>query len=259
MPRSRTRVRDAVGRAVEHPARRRGVVDAEQLVVVTLVRRRARRVPGVGAGVGEVVHAGVVERARLVLMVEAPRVTDLLADDMLLLVGIVVGRRVEVRVVDLHGPLADVRSGDPDRREPEPAVVAVRAVADLDAARCRTALALRRAGHDRVVCDGRLVPVRRRLCQTVLPVRGRHVVSDLDRERVRRSRPVIRAPRMAGERGRRRRSYDKRGQPHQNDDSLHSAPLEKMPEIKTNHPTGAQVCQWARKCARSAFFSTAAA
>src|SRR6266542_1350656 len=58
---------------------------------------------------------------------------DLLADHVLLLIRIVVVRRIEVRVVDLDGALRDVAAGHPDRRKPEPAVVAVRPVAHFAA------------------------------------------------------------------------------------------------------------------------------
>ena len=64
--------------------------------------------------------------------------------------------------------------------------------------------------HQRVHPDagrvehGRLRPVARGLAQAALPLTGRQVVAELDRERVRRSCPVVAAPRVIRERRRRR-------------------------------------------------------
>src|SRR5206468_2695139 len=108
---------------------------AAQLEVVVAVRVRIE-----GVRIIRVVHAGVEVRARGVLMVETDRVPGLLTRN-----GATPGRRVVegagrvISVVELDRALHDVLAGRPDRRNSEPAVVAVRGIADLDPpAHCAT-------------------------------------------------------------------------------------------------------------------------
>ncbi len=223
---ARARVRDTVRRARERADRQR-VVDAPELVVVALVGRRARRVGGVSARVGEVVHARVVQRAGRVLVVEPPRVADLLAHHVLLLVRVVVGRGVEVRVVHLDRPLSDVAAREPDARETEPAVGAVGVVADLVAPGRRAAPTLGLTGHDRVLRDRRDVPVRRRLGEVRVPP-VRQVVPDLDGERIRRPCPVISAPRMRCGCGHGRHGDERAHQRGDSNDPLHAPPFGRL-------------------------------
>src|SRR6266540_6521566 len=120
----------AVRRRRERPTRVVRVVDAQQLVVVALVGMLVR------AWTVRVVHARPEIRVAevLVLMIEAEVVPDLLTRDELVTCGRVVRPAVEVGVVQLSRRLCDVcRPGHgPDRGDPQPAVVPVRSVADLD-------------------------------------------------------------------------------------------------------------------------------
>src|SRR5215218_2323709 len=123
---------------------------------------------GLPAWVVGVVHAGpeigVVEV--LVLMVEAEGVADLLAHYHLSPRGRVVLRGVEVSIVDLGSALHDVAAANPDLSQAEPAVGAIRCVADLHPPTCRTASGRvtvddRRAQHSSARASARIAPVGR--------------------------------------------------------------------------------------------------
>src|SRR2546430_7705630 len=143
-------------------------------------------------------------------MVETEGVSYFLTHDVLAFVGVVVGvARAGPKVVVV--PLARAWPGggaarlEPDRGAAEPAVVPVAPVADLVPARRRAAVLVPSLSGDAGrVEHGRLRPVARGLAQAALPLTGRQVVAELDRERVRRSCPVVAAPRVIRERRRRR-------------------------------------------------------
>jgi len=145
-------------------------------------------------------------------MIEAERVTDFLASHGLPPSGRVVGRGVEVGVVELHGSLRDVAPRRPDRGEPEPPVPSVAGVADLHATACRPALPPgRKSGRDRRVKDVRLGPVGRGRAERGVPSGCRQVVAQVDRERVRLASPVIAAPGVVRGRGSGAHRHDQPG------------------------------------------------
>src|SRR5262245_40629766 len=176
----------------------RVVVDERRVVVAVWVG-----IPGVGRA--SIVHAGVEVRARRVLVIEAEGVAYLLARDPAAPDRGVVVAGAEVAVVELDRGLRDVVAGRPDRRQPEPAVSAIRRVAELVAPAGRMALATRcLAGTDgrtqgvgrgegaKVVTERSVPrPVRGRTAEVGRP-RARHIVAELDGERIRRPRPVVR-------------------------------------------------------------------
>src|SRR3989344_8039828 len=86
-----------------------------------------------------VIHAGaeIVVVEDLVLVVEPKRVRNFLARNETLPVSCVVFCRVEVRVVELHGTLRNMRSAYPDRRDAEPSARTVFVITHFHLAACR--------------------------------------------------------------------------------------------------------------------------
>lgn len=120
-------------------------VNERELVVVMLIGMLVAR------GVARVIHAGVEIRVAeiLVLVTKPKRVADLLTHDEIAPRGSVVGRSVEVRVVELHDTLGNVRPGNPYLRNTEPAVTPICAVAHLYPTRRRFTIATT------ITCDDR--------------------------------------------------------------------------------------------------------
>jgi len=181
------------------PARRQGAsgvggiemrVNGFELLVVVLIRVLVRR------RIARVIHAGpergIVEV--LVLVIEPERVTHLLAHYQLSPRRRVVRCGIEIGVVHLDGTLRDVAAADPDLRDAQPAVIAVRAVADLNTSRGRLAVARSRlTGDDERVEHARRAPVTGRNQEMTIPCRG-DVVAQADCKRVRRARPMVSIP-----------------------------------------------------------------
>ena len=130
----------AVGDAGSNRGNRGGAVkvavNEAQLVEVVLVGPRAERTARIGAGVGKVIHTAILRTAVFGLVREAVRVRNFLAHHMQPFIGVVIGCRVEVRVVHLRGTLRDMHAtGNVDRCQAQPAVVAIFAVTNLRSSR----------------------------------------------------------------------------------------------------------------------------
>ena len=103
-------------------------VDRFQLVVVVAVWLFvARPIRSAAVRIVRVIHTGAEDRVveGLVLMVEAEVVPDFLAHHQAPPRRGVVGRGIEVTVVEPRGGSGDVRAADGDPRHAEPAVAAV--------------------------------------------------------------------------------------------------------------------------------------
>lgn len=179
------------------------LVDNIQLFEVVSVRSRALCVCRIRACVRKVVHASILRAAVGGLMIEPEGVSDLLTHHVQPLVRIVVLGSVKVRVVHLGRALRDVgAASDVNRSHPEPAIIAVSAIADLRGSRNHRAALVRLAGNERGQYRSgggypeyrRAVPVARRLPEMPLPVGRCQVIAKLQREWRSRPRPVVAAP-----------------------------------------------------------------
>lgn len=103
-------------------------------------------------------------------MVKAEGVGHFLAHDVFTLVGVVVGGRIEIGAVHLGRALGDMVARDVDRRQPQPTIIAIGAVADLGGSEHhRAALAGGAADDGRQHRAIALIPVARRLRQVRAP------------------------------------------------------------------------------------------
>ena len=93
-------------------------------------------------------------------MVQSQRMTNFLARNEIPPRSGVVGRGVEVRVVQFHRTLGDVFARDPNLRNSQPAVIAISAVAYFNATAGWTAVPVSGAGHYDSVKYSRLAPIR---------------------------------------------------------------------------------------------------
>ena len=73
-------------------------------------------------------------------MIEAESVANLLTHNELPPWAGIVGRRVEIRLVELHDGLSDVTPARPDLRDPEPAVIAIGVITNLNASSALTSV-----------------------------------------------------------------------------------------------------------------------
>lgn len=185
--------------------RQRGTV-----VVVAVNGLQLRVVVSIGVLVAfrttGVVHAGaevfVIEV--LVLMAQPEIVADLLAHHQLAPGRRIVAGGPEVAVVELGGALHDMAAAGPDLRQPQPAVIAVQRIADLDpAARRPATLGGGATGHHLRIQHRGIGPVCCRRSEELQPA-AVDVIAQLHGKRVAGTGPVVIAPGMAGLRQRRR-------------------------------------------------------
>ena len=133
----------------------------------------AQRAVGIRAGIREIVHAGIERGTARRLVVKTERVADLLTHYVEFLIGIVIGRGVEVSVIHLGGALRNMRTaGDIDRRQAEPAIVTIGAVAYLDSAGDHFAVPARSTSDRCEIHHGGVAPIRERSIELGGPVRS---------------------------------------------------------------------------------------
>ena len=126
------------------------LINRIQLLEVVAIGRGARGTVRIRPRIGEIVHAGVLRTAVGGLVVQAEGVRDFLAHYVLSLVGVVVGGCIEIRVVHLGGTLGDMgAAGNVDRRQSEPTVISVAAIAHLRSSGNHRAALVSTAGDDR--------------------------------------------------------------------------------------------------------------
>src|SRR6266540_739637 len=112
-------------------------IDYLQLFIVVRVRMLVR------AWVIRVIHARSKIRVVkvLILVIKPKRMADLLARNEISPRRRIVGERVEICVVELDRALSNViPASNPDLRDSQPAVIAIRGIANLDSSARRSAI-----------------------------------------------------------------------------------------------------------------------
>lgn len=195
VPRAGAGMGVAAGSTGQSLARISRIVDAAQFIVIACVRMRAVGIRRVLTCVREVIHARVEVGSAGVLVIETERVADLLAHDVLPLVGIVVRRGIEVRVVHLDAALRYVSAAlQPDLCQAEPTVIAIIAIADLHRPTDGAAMLVGSAVDRCQTEHCRLVPILNGSAEVRPPIGSREIVANLKRQRIAGACPVIAAP-----------------------------------------------------------------
>src|SRR6266568_3631105 len=104
-------------------------------------------------------------------MVQTEGMTDLLTHHVEFLIRIVIGGSIEVGVIHLGRALSDVRtSGDVNRGEAKPAIIAIRTVAYLNSSSHHFAVSACCTSDGCEVHHGRITPISDRSIELSLPI-----------------------------------------------------------------------------------------